>query len=292
MMRLFITALLLGLYSCSNSKIVRAPSSIVLLEEDGKVLSALVNQEVPYWIVKPSGNYPNLPVVFFLHGRGGSARMFKDIGGVEALKSHIEYGRQPFAVIGLTGTFQGKDTYWVNDANPHGMPWADAILKEIIPKLEKQHQLGGLAKRMIAGISMGSHGAFQLALNSEGMFKCVAGHSIVMRDYQSLSTLFPGVFGTREEFRARNPMSLLKKYNLFYRPQIQKVWIDIGGRDSAEFIRWAKPFKRELIRVGFSERRQSYLDVARDNPLGDHTYSYWHQRLPEYLEWYGQCFNN
>ena len=170
--------LLLTFISCT-SQTVRRPASPGLIVQDFKT----------YWIVKPEGEFfVPIPVVYFLHGRGGNRHMFRDLGGVEALKTHLDNGGTPFAVVGLTGTFDGKDSYWTNDTR-------DEILKTIIPQIEADHSIGGNNNRMISGISMGSHGSFQMALTTKH-FKCVAGHSLVLRDYQSMNAQFPGLFGT------------------------------------------------------------------------------------------------
>lgn len=287
---LYLVILFLS-FACSSPKIWRQPSSEIFTEEQGLIFSPIVNQEVPYWIMRPSiKSRKPLPVVYFLHGRGGSSQMFKELHGVKVYKEYLERGGKPFALVALTGTYAGQDTYWVNDARVGGPQWADAILKQIIPKLENKHGIGGVENRAIAGISMGSHGAFQLALNSKGMFKCVAGHSLVLRDYQSFSEHFPGLFGTPEDFAKRDPLSLLRRHNLSRRIPIDRVWIDIGGKDLPEFIKWALPFKKELERAGFGQIRPNYMDIGRDFPQGDHSYSYWIERLPEYVAWYGQCF--
>lgn len=255
---------------------------------EGTYRSELVKRDVAYWAMIPNVQTRTpMPVVYFLHGRGGSALQFLEVDGPKMLEAHVKNGGVPFAVIGLTGRVDGRDTYWVNEAR--GLPWADMILKEMIPALEVKFFVGGHAdNRMIAGISMGSHGAFQLGLNSQGMFRCAAGHSIVVRDYATASQQFPLAFGTRAEFAQRDPMTLMNAYVDRRQVPLKKVWIDIGKQDDPLFLRQARLFKRELVRVGYSANQGDKLDV--DLTDGRHDYEYWKKRMPEYINWYSRCF--
>ncbi len=261
--------LLLILASCAHHP-SRNPSSLNLVEED----------HGSYWIVKPEGQFfVPLPVVYFLHGRGGNRFMFRDVGGVKALQDHLNKGGTPFVVVGLTGTFDGKDSYWVNETR-------DQILNKIIPEIEDVHSIGGPKNRMVAGISMGSHGAFQFALTTKS-FKCVAGHSLVLRDYNSMNGQFPGLFGTKRQFAKRDPIQLIKKFKNKKRLPFEKAWIDIGGKDHPEFISRAKLMQDELLRLGLDK---ASIDVTERYPQGAHDFPYWSSRIHEYINWYGQCF--
>ncbi len=255
---------------------------------EGSYRSDLVKRDVPYWAMVPTvqSRFPT-PVVYFLHGRGGTPRQFLEVDGPKILEAHVKNGGRPFAVIALSGRVENRDTYWVNEAR--GLPWADMILKEMIPALEVKYFVGGHDEnRMIAGISMGSHGAFQLGLNSQGMFRCAAGHSIVVRDYATASQQFPVAFGTRAEFDRRDPLTLLRAFIDRRQVPLKKVWIDIGKQDDPLFLRQARLFKQELARIGYSANHGDKLDV--DLTDGRHDYDYWKKRMPEYINWYSRCF--
>lgn len=274
----------------------RVPANRGIVKEfEGKYYSARLKKVIPYWVALPAMEEGKpLPVVYFLHGRNGTRHMFRDLGGPGVLEKYLGGGGQNYAVVALTGAYSvngaNHNTYWVNGARPKATPWATIILQEMIPWIEKTHQFGGHpSKRMIAGISMGAHGAFQLALNTKRQFNCVAGHSLVVRDYQSMSSEFPSLFGTPQDFAKRDPLSLLKRHRKGSYP-FKKVWLDIGGQDDPRFIEWARGIESELVRIGFSRKRGDKIDVAREFPTGDHTYVYWTKRLPQYLDWYGKCF--
>jgi hypothetical protein len=272
MLKFLLLSLIISYSSVASSR----PDSNVLIEKDHYIGST------SYWIVKPAGNFSSpLPVVYFLHGRGGDRLTFKHHEGVVALENHLKMGGTPFAVVGLTGTKKGKDSYWINKTR-------DDILNKIIPKIEAKYSIGGNNNRMIAGISMGSHGAFQMALTSN-LFKCVAGHSLVLRDYESMSGQFPGLFGTREEFATRDPISLINKVTSSNQLAFKKAWLDIGGRDAEEFVTRSSLMEAELLRLDFNPE---FLDVGKIYPDGAHDSSYWKFRMTEYVAWYGECFKN
>jgi S-formylglutathione hydrolase FrmB len=294
-MRLILPlSLVIFFISCARSP-VREPASrrVQVTEQDLRISSSILKMEYPYIIYRPQVQSDRpLPVVYFLHGRGGTREMLKELNVVKLVKEYFELGGKPFVVVALSGTFNGKDTYWVDDARPSGLQLKTALLREIIPEIERRHKIGGRsARRVIAGISMGSHGAFQISLTSAGMFRCTAGHSLVIRDYKSMSNEFPGLFGNERDFAKRDPLSLLKNYILGFRPFMRNVWIDIGGKDDKNFIRWARGFKSELVRLGYTEANGDTLDIGEDFPDGRHDTPYWTARFPQYLEWYGKCFD-
>lgn len=257
---------------------------------DGSVYSATLKKQIPYWLTWPKDRTgQTLPVVYFLHGRGNSRHMFRDLGGVGVVQRHTANNGLPFAVVGLTGAVNFKDTYWVNGVS-NKIPWATIVLKELIPQIEDIHNLGGKAEnRVIAGISMGGHGAYQLALNTRNMFQCVAGHSLVTRSYATMNKEFPGLFGSPKQFAARDPLNLLRARKKKEQVPFKHVWVDMGGADEKYFIERAKLFTRELTRLGFSAQTGDVLDVGEKFPAGGHDLSYWTKRLPEYVAWYANC---
>lgn len=251
---------------------------------EGEISSTLMKAKIPYRAMIPKNISGKIPVVYFLHGRGGNRFQFRDVDGE---KIHQEKGKK-FAVVSLTGTFQGHDSYWVDDVTDKRWPWREVVLKEMIPQIEEKHHLGGSRDlRMIAGISMGSHGAWQLALTT-GEFRCVAGHSLVVRSFETMSEQFPGKFGTREQFEKRDPLFLLRQYQSRKEVPVKKLWADIGGEDSAHFVSQAKLVEAELLRL--KTHSGDHLDIGVQDTAGRHDYPYWKKHMPEYVDWYAGCF--
>jgi len=279
--------LLLFIYACSFSS-PRSPSSIYgryVGELDETIYSTTLQKKVPYTIVGPlESSDETLPVVYFLHGRGNDRFMFKMHKGVMVLDAYVRYGGEPYVVVTLTG----EDSYWVNDTRPGGLKVATAILNDLIPAIEEKHNIGkSKEKRMIAGISMGSHGALQLALNSNH-FRCVAAHSLAIRSFVNMHGEFPGLFGKQKEYDERDPLSLIRKFNDKKDLPFSKLWIDIGGEDP--FLPRAVLMQEEVSRLGLAQDDGNEFDFGKIFPQGKHDYKYWVRRMPGYIEWYGKCF--
>jgi S-formylglutathione hydrolase FrmB len=257
---------------------------------EGTFRSPTLKRDIPFWAMIPkTDTLKKIPVVYFLHGRGGSHKMFSELGGEAVWKNSFQRSTHPMAIIALSAKYDDRDTYWVNEAR--GVRWADMILQEMIPWLEKKFSVGGTNDlRMVSGISMGSHGAFQLGINSNGMFRCAAGHSIVVRNFETASAQFPIAFGDRQEFAQRDPLTLLQRYADYRQVPLKKVWIDIGKQDDAHFRAQARLFGRELRRLGFSSPQGSHIEVEQRD--GRHDYPYWQQRMAEYILWYQNCFSS
>lgn len=275
----------------------RIPANKGIVQEvEGKYYSPRLKKVIPYWLAIPSAfKEQQLPVVYFLHGRNGTRHLFRDLGGPGVMERYLGNGGTPYVLVSLTGAYSisgvNFNTYWVDGASKDSDKWATLILKEMIPWIEKTHHIGGSAnRRLISGISMGAHGAYQLALNSKRMFRCVAGHSLVVRDYKSMSSEFPRLFGTQKEFSKRDPLALIKRYKFKRQVPFNHAWIDIGGNDDDRFLKWATVFKKQLTRLGFNTKNGDFLDIGVKYPTGDHTYVYWSKRMPEYINWYGDCF--
>lgn len=248
-----------------------------------------VIHEQDFWAMIPRGHPPGLPVVYFLHGRSNNQNMFREMGGVEEYLAHLARGGKPFAVIAFRGGDGRRDFYWADEAGNGGIPWATYLVRDLLPRLEARFSVGGAReRRMIAGISMGSAGSFQLAMNFPDTFRCVAGHSLVARDAASAVKEFPVSFGSEQIYRERfDPVELAKKYRARGARPFEKAWIDIGGQDRPEWIARAQEMAKVLESMGYPADR---FDVGSRYPSAGHASEYWRGRMPEYLTWYADCF--
>lgn len=249
----------------------------------------VINEE-DFWALIPRNQPPGMPVLYFLHGRGNTEFMFQDMGGVERYLEYVAKGGRPFAVVAFNGNEEGRDYYWVDEVGPGGKAWATYLMRELLPALEKRFHIGGAReRRMIAGISMGSAGSYQLAMNFPGLFRCVAGHSMVVRDAASAVKDFPIAFGSEEIYRERfDPIELAKKYRARGEKPFEKAWLDIGGKDNPAWIARAGELAGVLESMGYPKSR---FDVAEKYPEQGHTYEYWRGRMAEYMTWYADCLN-
>lgn len=236
--------------------------------------SATLGNDMPYYIYLPPGyeDHPELhyPVLYMLHGMSGTNAEWLRYGLLTTADTMIRQGEiQPLIIV----LPQGDRAYWVDHAN-NGPRWGTYVTQDVITEIDGHFRtLADRDHRAIGGLSMGGHGAMQLAINHPNLFSVVGAHSPALRTYE---TSFP-FFGDRAYFDAHNPLSLSKKY-----PDVMrrlKLWIDIGHDDS--WAPAARAFHTQL----------NGLDIAHiwhEYP-GGHTGEYWSSHAPEYLRFYSHA---
>lgn len=289
-------SLLFCLAGGSHSRVrnVASGERVQAVSREETFWSDRLQRPIPYWVFKPAHQPEEvLPVVYFLHGLGESHLWFESLGGKTALEDHLMRGGQAFAVVALMGREGSHNYYWLDEAGSEHLsekptPWASMLIKDLAPAIEKKHNIGGSkSQRAIAGISMGSAGAFQLAFNNPDQFECVAGHSLVLRTATSAIKDFPLQFGNPAEFKKRDPVSLAGEAIAKRVKPFGRAWIDLGGRETEERLSRAREFRSLLLAMGMA--RES-LDVGEKSPLGEHNLDYWTSNLPGWISWYSQCF--
>ncbi len=233
------------------------------------------------WRVKvltllPNGYDPNLAygVVYFLHGRTGDRNVLRDVDACRALDMHVARGGTPFVMVAM----DGENYYWMNGAS-NGVRMGDAVVREWVHLTERRiRTIPAPAGRVIAGISMGGHGAIQLSINYPGVFGAVGAHSPVFRTEPETYLDFPGEFGRGNDFANRDPVSLIAR-----NPRALSVplFFDIGARD---------PFVANTIQFGQTLERlvpQPSVFALGTDGIGGHEVGYWRHHFPEYISWYG-----
>jgi S-formylglutathione hydrolase FrmB len=156
--------------------------------------------------------------------------------------------------------------------------WTNFVAEELVKDVETRFPVMREPKaRLLAGISMGGHGALQIALNRPGIFGFVAAHSPVLRAVNNLEGLHDQ-FGTGADYEQRDPLSLIRRKGQIF---FEGLWLDIGRGDFSYERTWE--FANEL------RARFDHHQLWIDNTSSDgHDLSYWKRRLPEYLGWYQQ----
>src|SRR5207249_1888463 len=126
---------------------------------------------------------------------------------------------------------QGDQEYWVDhviDARTgaNGEKWGTYTAKEVVPLIDARFRtLARADARAVGGLSMGGHGAMQLALNFPGIWGAIGAHSPSLRPEGDA----PTYLGHGAEFAARDPLSLTKA-----RPELARDyawWVDSGDVD-------------------------------------------------------------
>lgn len=235
-----------------------------------------VNWLVKYRVILPKGYRTDgiYSVVYFLHGRNGDRFALENLGILEKLNIFFNEKKLNFIIVAP----ECHNCYWMNAALKDER-WGDVVTQELISDVEKKYSVfHDPSGRLLAGISMGGHGAIQLILNNPGIYGLLAAHSPVFRNQEEASRDFSEQFGTGEDYRYRDPFSLIifknKKINV-------PLWIDIGGSDFSLYN--TSHFANLLNSKGV----KGELHIGEDE-VGGHDDGYWKYHLLSYLEWYSK----
>lgn len=240
--------------------------------------SRALTREVTYFAWVPPGygtSGRGYPTLYLLHGVGGEAGF-----GIEewlgyALTENLErllgLGMiEPMIVI----LPPGDQGYWMNHA--HGGPkWADFVAGDLVKHVDATFRTEPRReRRAIGGLSMGGHGALQLALNHPDTFAIAGAHSPTIRPFETS----PAFFGDEQWFAKYDPISLVRNTNAAQR---LLTWIDIGVEDT-----WLPATL--VLKDALAAKR---APVAFRIMEGEHEGWYWQYYLPQYLSFYSKALH-
>lgn len=233
--------------------------------------SEALGRKLDYWLYLPP-NYANssrrYPVLYMLHGRGGSSSEWKELGLFDEADALIR--QQKIAPLIIVAP-QGDLGYWMNHAD-NGPRWGDYITQDLVSHVDAAYRTQAERKhRAIGGISMGGHGALQLALHHPELFGVVGGHSAVFRS-EAEAFLF---FGTGADYQQRDPVSQVRDLNM---PAPFALWLDMGASD---------PWLPRTLEFHETLAQRGVEHVWRLEP-GGHEASYWISHVRAYLVWYDE----
>jgi enterochelin esterase-like enzyme len=215
------------------------------------------------------------PTLYLLHGVGSpeayGVEEWLGYALTEDLDRMLDLGLiEPMIVI----LPSGEQGYWMNHSDG-GPRWADYVAIDLVRHVDATFRTDARRERRgIGGLSMGGHGALQLAYNHPDVFSVAGAHSPTIRPYETS----PEFFGDPKWFAQYDPVSLAKSS-----PGAMKVltWIDVGSEDT-----W---------REGVNDLHAAL--IARRAPLeyrvleGEHEGWYWQYYLPEYLHFYSSALH-
>jgi enterochelin esterase-like enzyme len=234
--------------------------------------SEALGRPMPYSIYLPpdyATTTRRYPVLYMLHGMGGSNQEWSSYGLVDKADKMIRSGDLPPMVIVLP---QGDKAYWVDHAGIDKEAWGRYMAKDVIAEVDAHFRtIADASHRAIGGVSMGAHGALQLAMNYPGTFTVVGAHSLVLRPYN----MAPTYFGQPADFAKRDPVQMAPAKAELLRSM--DLWIDIGDKDP--WVSFAQQFDGELATLKVPHTWHMWS--------GDHSGSYWSAHLADYLKFYG-----
>ncbi|HEX2184112.1 MAG TPA: alpha/beta hydrolase-fold protein, partial [Chloroflexota bacterium] len=239
--------------------------------------SESLGRPMPYRVYLPPGYNRateaarRYPVLYLLHGTSGRYEEWSGYGLEEVTNELLAEGRMPEVILVLP---QGGLGYWLNQVGPGGTRWGDYVARDLVRHVDATYRtLAQREARAIGGLSMGGHGALQLALNYADVFGIAGGHSPSLRARDAALAYF----GDDGEFDRRDPISLVKESQLAKPPLI---WIDTGADDP-----W-------LLRLGELHEALQQRGWAHERHVypGEHDGWYWGDHLWDYLPFYASSF--
>jgi enterochelin esterase-like enzyme len=224
----------------------------------------------PGFDATPSARYPTL---YLLHGAGDGENFnrteWQHLGVAGIVADLIARGEIKPMIVVLP---EGEQGYWINHA-AGGPRWADYVARDVVAHVDLTFPTERRPeKRAIGGLSMGGHGAAQIALNYPDVFRVMGLHSPSLRSYEQS----PEFFGDREWFARYDPASLAQRREVTQRVT---VWIDAGTRD-----RWRVDAEHLAKTLEAHGARQQFHVLD-----GGHDGDYWRAHLPRYIRFYAEA---
>ncbi len=226
----------------------------------------------------PVGPKRALPVILALHGLGGSGRdWFSEGGGQLApeLDAAIAEGRLPSVALLAPN---GDNGYWTDHVGGRAGTAFGALIQEALGVAAARHGLD-TSRVVIAGVSMGGHGAMSAALRDPGRYRAVVTLAGALFDTPpDHRPVYLQVWGEpvdRDHWARTAPSALYATPGLAQRAP--PIWLHYGERDDARFVRWNRHAIAELTRRGYR------LTTAVDD--GSHGWVYWRPHTRAWLEW-------
>ena len=243
--------------------------------QDRTFYSAAIGRTMPYRLYLPpdyskrAASDRRFPVVYLLHGQSGRYDEWSGYG-VEMVANDLwKHGK--FAQVILVAP-QGGLGYWMNQDG--GTRWGDYVAKDLVNHLDATYRtIAQREARAIGGLSMGGHGALQIALNFPDLFGAVGAHSPSIRPRESA----PAFMGGGAFFANRDPLSLIERAEIKSPP---RIWLDSGRRDPWKPA--AEALHTALTRRGWAHEWRLYD--------GEHDGWYWGDHLWDYLPFYAKAF--
>jgi enterochelin esterase-like enzyme len=230
----------------------------------GREMSALVLLPADY-DADPARRYP---VLYLLHGIGGDNREWLGYGADETAACLSAAGRIAPLLIVLP---QGDEGYWLNHADD-GPRWGDAVATDLVAQVDGLYRtIPDRAGRAVGGLSMGGHGALQLAFNHPDVFGVAGAHSPTLRPRAEA----PYYFADSATYAKVDPITLARRGE--GAGQV-RLWVDAGDADP-----WLG--RIELLHDTLDRRGIAHVWQVWE---GEHESEYWTAHVADYLTFYGK----
>jgi len=242
--------------------------------------SQALGREDAYLVWLPpdyNANTKRYPSLYLLHGVGGpdgyGVEEWLGYALTEDLDRMLALGMIEPMIVVLPN---GEQSYWMNHSpDTDGTRWADFVALDLVKDVDAHFRTEPVReRRAIGGLSMGGHGALQIAMNHPNLFSVAGAHSPTIRPFETS----PEFFGDEAWFAKYDPISLAASTDAATK---LAIWIDVGYVDE-----W-RPAAEELDQILEAKKAPVQLHVLE----GEHEGWYWEYYLPEYLNFYSSALN-
>lgn len=219
-----------------------------------------------------------LPILYFLHGRGGDENFIEllDIKGIADSLISSKIIEPLIIVCPRMENTRGLNTtskLYINetcDSDINIGRYEDYFIKEVIPFVEKEFNVSG---RFIGGVSAGGYAAIHYALKYPEMFSRIGGHMPAIEIELDKSDIL--YYGDEEGFHINNPLEF-NGFNQYH--QLQSWYLDAGNEDEGGFNISMSMFANHLM--------DNDIKVEHYIFDGHHNLSYIKSNMVKYLLFY------
>ncbi len=250
---------------------------------EAKIKSRILGKSMDLMIFCPDGyEGTDLPVLYFLHGRTGDARILQQLGMDITAGSMISAGKIHPLIIACPDMDNSRG---INSAENykeirgkygvvHQGRYEDYLIQEVIPYVDGScHTIRNRNARFIGGISAGGYIALHTGLRHQDLFSRIGGHMPAMDlSYADEDECY---FADEAMWKKYDPVTIAG--NSAFR-DIQ-VFLDDGKDDEGAFYRTCGKLASVLRKKGIEVQNHLYE--------GRHDKEYVLGNMETYLQFYG-----
>jgi S-formylglutathione hydrolase FrmB len=256
--------------------------------------SKILGHPVPYCVILPPSydaqKSARYPILYSLHGLGGSSQTLLDSGGLDMIEDLWQ--RKQIGEF-LIATPDADRTFYINSQNGQ-VRYQDFFISEFMRYIESHYRVRAERRyRGISGMSMGGYGALRFAFLYPELFGAVSAHSpalvengprggITPEQALVISRFLGSAFGVPFDsayWNRESPFTIVRDRP---RPRGLAIYFDCGTEDSYGFNRGAEAFHKLLVERGIPHEFHLYP--------GAHDWDYFAQHLPASLEFHSRAF--
>lgn len=268
------------------------PASAGDVRRDLAVQSEALGRPLPYAIYLPDAYarepHRRFPVVYLLHGHGGSAESWLKAGkAAEVTDRLIESAAIPPVIVVMPDA--ANSWYVDSPGSDTGGMMTSALSDDLIDHVDATYRtIATRGGRAIAGQSMGGFGALHLAFTHPERFAAVASLSGAIftgpPEAASLRKLFGDVFGQPFDFEQYRAVSPLEQADEVDPEEAPAIYLTSGDDDFFEFY--------EGTSLLFLELREAGVPTELRITDGDHDWTYWTEALGPALQFLAAHLNS